>query len=116
MKTDIILSNFVDGRRIIIDTKFNVILIPGRYRDETIRSGYLYQIYTYIRSQEDETNPLSKQTAGLLLHPSIGEMIDETVVIQGHAIRFATVDLAAEAMEIRKQLIDMIDFPFIPSS
>ena len=112
MKTDIVLTNFVDGRRIIIDTKFTSILAHGWYREETIRSGYLYQIYTYIRSQEDEKESFSKHTAGLLLHPSIGEMIDETVVIQGHPIRFATVNLAAEAIEIRKQLIDIIEFPF----
>jgi len=28
-------------------------------------------------------------------------MVDETVVIQGHEIRFVTVDLAASAREIR---------------
>jgi len=51
-----------------------------------------------------------------LLHPAIGEMVDETVVIQGHAIRFLTVDLAADAIEIRKRLIGIIDFPFISVS
>lgn len=116
MKTDMVLSNFAAGRRIIIDTKFNMILAPGRYREESIRSGYLYQIYAYIRSQEDDKDPLSKHTAGLLLHPAIEEMVDETVVIQGHAIRFATIDLAADAIKIRKRLIDIIDFPFIPVS
>ncbi len=31
-----------------------------------------------------------------MLHPSIGERVDEEVVIQGHRIRFATVDLMAQ--------------------
>ena len=47
--------------------------------------------------------------SGLLLHPSIGEMVDESVTIQGHAIRFATVDLAAESVAIRGQLLGVID-------
>ncbi len=44
---------------------------------------------------------------GLLLHLAIGTMNKETVVIQGHAIRFATVDLAAPASVIREQLLDV---------
>jgi 5-methylcytosine-specific restriction enzyme subunit McrC len=114
MKSDIILSSYVDGRRIIIDTKFTEILVAGRFREASIRSGYLYQIYAYIRSQEDDKDPLTKNASGLLLHPAIGKKIDETVVIQGHAIRFATVDLAADVLEIRKQLIDLINFPLVP--
>jgi len=36
-------------------------------------------------------------------------MIDEAVIIQGHEIRFATVDLAAEAKTIRKQLLKVVN-------
>lgn len=32
-------------------------------------------------------------------------MIDEMVVIQGHPLRFSTVDLAAKPAEIRAQLL-----------
>ena len=35
-------------------------------------------------------------------------MINEAVVIQGHEIRFATVNLAAGAREIRRQLLNVI--------
>jgi 5-methylcytosine-specific restriction enzyme subunit McrC len=41
----------------------------------------------------------------LMVHPSVGTMIDETVVIQGHPLRFATVDLAAKPADIRAQLL-----------
>ena len=40
------LSHEISGRRIIIDTKFNSIVTKGWYRDETLCSGYIYQIYT----------------------------------------------------------------------
>jgi 5-methylcytosine-specific restriction enzyme subunit McrC len=108
MRTDIVLDNPTTDRRIVIDTKFNAIVTQGWYKEETIRSGYIYQIYAYLRSQEGMGDHLAEHASGLLLHPSIGEMVDETVVIQGHAIRFATVDLNASASEIRKQLIYLV--------
>jgi 5-methylcytosine-specific restriction enzyme subunit McrC len=107
MKSDIFLEHLSNRTRIIIDTKFNSILVPGWHREETLRSGYIYQIYSYLRSQENDEDPLSLQSAGLLLHPSVNESIDETVLIQGHPIRFATVDLAATTNEIRARLLEM---------
>jgi 5-methylcytosine-specific restriction enzyme subunit McrC len=111
MRTDIVLDNRDAGRRVVIDTKFTSVTTRGRFRKEILKSGYLYQIYAYLRSQEDSGDPLSDHAAGLLLHPSVGEMVDETVVIQDHAIRFATVDLAASTGAIRKQLLQMVEFP-----
>jgi len=110
MRTDVILDHHGTGRRIVIDTKFTSIVTKGWYREDTLRSGYVYQIYAYLRSQEGEGNLPATTAAGLLLHPSIDEMVDETVVIQGHAIRFATVDLGASACEIRKQLLRVVEF------
>ena len=108
MRTDIILENADAGRRIIIDTKFNSILTRGWYRDESLRSQYLYQIYSYVMSQKSNDDPLSKGAEGLLLHPAVDNGIDESVVIQGHKFRFATVDLGADAPMIRRQLLDLV--------
>lgn len=108
MKTDIVLEHSSFGRRLIIDTKFNSILTHGQFRKDSLRSGYMYQIYAYLRTQVHEDDPLSGCADGLLLHPSVGENVDEAVKIQGHAIRFATVDLAATAGEIRRQLLAMV--------
>jgi 5-methylcytosine-specific restriction enzyme subunit McrC len=108
MRTDIVLDHASADRRIIIDTKFTSIVTEGRYREETLRSGYIYQMYAYLRSQETETDPRSLHTCGLLLHPAIDRMIDESVVIQGHRIRFATVDLNAGGADIRKRLLEVV--------
>ena len=107
MHSDIVLENESLNRRIIIDTKFTSILKKGRYRKETLKSSYIYQIYTYLRSQEG-TDDMSNHATGLLLHPSIGEMVNESVVIQGHGIHFATVDLSESALVIRQQLQEVI--------
>jgi 5-methylcytosine-specific restriction enzyme subunit McrC len=108
MRTDVVLTHCPTERRIVIDTKFTSILKPGWHRQETFHSGYVYQIYAYLRSQEDDADPLSAGAAGLLIHPSVGEMVDESVLIQGHTIRFATVDLAGTATEIREQLLRIV--------
>ncbi len=52
MKTDMVLDA-PNGRRIVIDTKFTSIVTKNWYREESLRSGYLYQMYAYLRSQED---------------------------------------------------------------
>jgi 5-methylcytosine-specific restriction enzyme subunit McrC len=109
MRTDIVLNHPASVRRIVIDTKFNSILTIGWHRDETLRSGYLYQIYAYLRSQVGRGDPLADHAEGLLLHPSVAEKVDEAVVIQGHRVRFATVDLAAPTSAIRDQLLHACD-------
>ena len=105
MRTDVVLDHPITGRRIVIDTKFTSIVTNGWYREETLRSGYVYQIYAYLRSQVGRGDALADFASGLLLHPAIGQIVDETVAIQGHHVRFSTVDLAATPAEIRAQLL-----------
>ena len=110
METDIVLESPVLAdeparSRLVIDTKFTSIVGTGQYGNPTLRSDYIYQIYAYLRSQERQADPLSLTASGLLLHPSVGEEVDESATIQGHRIRFATVDLAADSQSIRSRLL-----------
>ena len=66
-------------------------------------------MYAYLRSQESGDDQLATCASGLLLHPAVGDMVNEAVVMQGHEIRFATVDLAGDAQDIKKQLCDVIN-------
>ncbi len=110
MRTDIVLDSPDGKRRLVIDTKFNALLVPGWYREKTLRSAYLYQIYSYLRSQEESGDPLDLQASGLLLHPSLeGEMVHQYAVLQKHKISFATVDLGGSAEEIRKRLLELVE-------
>lgn len=104
MRADIIVDDIAQGKRLVIDTKFNQILTKGWHRQETLRSGYLYQIYAYLRTQEDSGNDMDKNAAGLLLHPSIGELLHETIELQGHRISFATLDLTQDIQQIKSAL------------
>jgi 5-methylcytosine-specific restriction enzyme subunit McrC len=105
MRTDIILDHARSGHRLVIDTKFNAIVTPGWYKDESLRSGYVYQMYAYLRSQAGCGNPIADTASGIMLHPSVGVDVDEAVLIQGHAMRFATVDLTVTATDIRARLL-----------
>lgn len=109
MRTDVVLDQATTGRRIVIDTKFTSIVTSGWYREESLRSGYVYQIYAYLRSQVGGGDERADTASGLLLHPAIGQAVDETVVIQGHHIRFATVDLAAAPAAIRSRLLTLCE-------
>lgn len=112
MKTDIIIDRKSTDERLVIDTKFNSVTISGWHREETLRSGYIYQMYTYLRSQEDDTDPTSLTASGMLLHPSVDRELNESVTIQGHTIRFCTVNLGNEAAKIREQLLGLLSDSF----
>lgn len=108
MQTDIILENEQDGRRIVIDTKFTSILGHGKSGKETFKSGHLYQLYTYVRTQERESDPLSAASEGMLIYPATGQSIRESVQLSGHKMTAVTIDLTRPAVEVRQQLLDVI--------
>lgn len=103
MVTDIVLDRPDHGRRVVIDTKFTSVLTSGRFGEDTLKSGYLYQMYAYIRSQEG-LDPRWDKASGLFLHPAIDRTVLEHGVIQDHLITFATVNLAASPAAIRREL------------
>jgi hypothetical protein len=78
-------------------------------RDTTmLKSGYLYQLYAYLRTQEKDGDPASLCSEGLLLHPQVGGAVDEWMDLQGHRMRFKTIDLAAGPGDFEFQLNNMM--------
>ena len=112
MKIDIMLErtdNKTDVKsRTIIDTKFKNILAKEKYYGEyKLHRKDMFQIYAYLRSQENESDPPSLYSSGMLLYPSVGSDMDESTTIQGHKIRFVTVNLNADSASIRKRLLKL---------
>lgn len=108
METDIILESKLEGRRIIIDTKFNNLITRGQFDNESARSGYLYQLYAYLNSQEKSGDPLSINSEGVLLHPEVDRGVDESGLIQGHLMRFCTVKLNGDFSIFKKELLRIV--------
>ena len=107
MKTDIILDNKLSQDRIIIDTKFKKIFQKTPFKEKSLQSEDIYQLYTYLHSQQ-HLNKESKLLSGLLLYPSFGDNVDEHAFIQGYKMRFSTVDLTRSHVEIKKRLLFLI--------
>ena len=114
MITDIVLERrehnaSAAGQRIVIDTKFTSIVGRSRFGKQSLKSGNMYQLYAYLRSQERLGDSMSHHSTGVLLYPSMGIDYDESAIIQGHRGSFATVDLAADSRTIRSQLLSIVD-------
>ena len=114
MVTDIVLEHREHGtpaigQRIVIDTKFTSIVGRSRFGKQTLKSGNIYQLYAYLRSQEQPGDSISRHATGVLLYPSLGDYYYESVTIQGHRVTFTTVDLAADSRSIRSQLLRIVD-------
>ena len=107
MQTDIVIEEVSTSRKIVIDTKFTSILRRGFRRDQTLKSNYIYQIYTYLFSQHIDGDCSTGSQQGMLLHPSLDCDLDEYMEVQGKIIRFATVDLRLDTLEIRKRLLHL---------
>jgi len=111
MVTDIVIDRHDPPQRLVIDTKFTGVFGRGWHREQTLRSGHVYQLYAYLRSQEGRDDPDAQwadAAAGLLLHPAIAVDVDESVLIQGHCLRFATVDLTASHAALKARLLELL--------
>ncbi|MCJ2099461.1 5-methylcytosine-specific restriction endonuclease system specificity protein McrC [Methylobacterium sp. E-046] len=105
MQADVILEDA--KRRTVIDTKFTGILTARPYGGESFKSPHLYQMYAYLRSQAGRGDMRADTAQGVLLHPSLDRHVDESVTIQGHRVRFATVDLARSGADVRGRLLEI---------
>lgn len=114
MQTDIELNHAASGRRIVIDTKFTAIFTASTYRDQILKSGYLYQLYTYLRSQERPDDPASLTAEGMLLHPQTEGAVDEVMTVQDHRIRCKTINLTGDPGEFEESLNMLISGPPAP--
>ena len=108
MRTDIVIDQRNLPQRLVIDTKFTGVLGRGWYRDQSLKSGYIYQLYAYLRSQVERGDPWADSASGLLLHPAIHGSFNESVVIHGHTMQFATVNLAGSHEEIKERLLSLV--------
>ncbi|CDZ35594.1 5-methylcytosine-specific restriction enzyme subunit McrC [Neorhizobium galegae bv. officinalis] len=107
MRADVILQQRRE-RRIVLDTKFTRILTKRQHGQDGLKSAHLYQIYSYLRTQTGRGDQCADTAEGVLLHPSLDYHVDEAASIQGHRLRFVTVDLTASASELRQSLLDVV--------
>ena len=107
MKTDITLHN--GNRTLIIDTKYYGKMMQEQFDKQTIHSGNLYQIFTYVKNlDKDNTGDIS----GMLLYAQTQESIapDLDAHFGPNRILVRTLDLNQEFLGIKKQLEDIATY------
>ena len=72
------------------------------------KSENLYQLYAYLRTQEHLTKA-HRAAEGLLLYPATTHDLTESIVVQGHRIRVATVDLSEKWENIEARLLALVN-------
>ena len=115
MQTDItIVERQPPYRRLVVDTKYSATtLAAGPHGVAKFKSGNLYQLYAYLRTQDQESDA-HRHAQGMLLYPTTSHELDETMSVQGHRIRVATVDLSKEWETIEARLLDLLRSAYCP--
>ena len=109
MAADIVVQRGL--RRIVLDTKFTNALKPRPHGGLGFDSAHIYQLYAYLRSQSGIEDAMADGAEGVLLYPAVDEVMEEVVTIQGHRLRFVTVDLSAPSATLREALLDIVRRP-----
>lgn len=94
-------------QRLIIDTKYSVTALGTSYATEKFKSPDLYQVYAYLRTQE-QCSPSHLSAVGMLLYPTTSYELNEAMSVQGHRIRVATVNLSEAWENIETSLLCLI--------
>jgi len=108
MRTDItITQRAAPHRRMVIDAKYyKHALAAGQYGNPRFISNNLYQIYAYLRTQEHRGHEFAT-AEGMLIYPTTTMELNESMRVQGHRIRVATVNLAAPWPDIEERLLQL---------
>ncbi|WAS96408.1 5-methylcytosine restriction system specificity protein McrC [Nannocystis punicea] len=109
MTTDITLTErAAPHRRVVVDTKFaRHTLVRSLHGPLRFRTENLYQLYTYLRTQEHRSQA-HRDAGGLLLYPTTEREVEEAMRVQGHTIRVATVDLSASWPDVEARLMAVL--------
>ena len=113
MKTDITLHN--GDRTLIIDTKYYGRMMQEQFDKQTIHSGNLYQIFTYVKNLDSGN---TGNVTGMLLYARTQEQIapDLDANFGKNRILVRTLDLNCDFPAIQSQLRDIASILLAPSN
>ncbi len=104
MQSDITLTR--GDSVLIIDAKYYARTMQTRFDAQTLHSGNLYQIFTYVKNKEAELASKPHKVAGMLLYAATDEVVqpDNVYRMSGNQISVRTMDLNREFQEIAEDL------------
>ena len=105
MLTDITLQG--KNQKIIIDTKYYKEAFQTRYDKQKINSSNLYQLFSYLKNQEMDSE-ITLNCEGILLYPSIQNDFVHSFKYENHKIRIMAINLNQDWQKIRTDLLKII--------
>ena len=100
MQTDISIK--LGDRKLIIDAKYYTETLQKYYNTEKIHSQHLYQLFAYLKNQEN------LKAEGILIYPTTEKSLSLVYTHEGHKIRIETLNLNQDWVGIREDLINII--------
>ena len=110
MKTDITLT--CGDRTLIIDAKYYGQNLREQYGKASIPTDNLYQIYTYVKTKENELSGVPhKKVAGMLLYAQTKDegAFNNEYQMMGNRICVRTLDLSGDFSSIKRQLDEIAE-------
>ncbi|MBS5038818.1 MAG: 5-methylcytosine-specific restriction endonuclease system specificity protein McrC [Fusobacterium sp.] len=113
MQTDIMLSK--ENTTLIIDAKYYTHTTQTQYSSNTLHSGNLYQIFTYVKNKDAEYGEVPHTVSGMLLYAKTDEVIQPNQIyhMSGNKISVRTLDLNQPFKEIANQLDNIVKEHFL---
>jgi len=108
MKTDIMLIDDKNKKKLIIDAKYWSSILQNQYNSETIRSNHLYQIFSYVKNEDKDNTGL---VDGMLLYAKTDNYRIQNINcdLNGNRISVKTLDLSNDFSLIENQLNSLIN-------
>ena len=107
MLTDITLLS--DERVILVETKFTDKVVKEYHGKPRIRSGHLYQLYTYLSNVAGRASLTGRELSGILLYPSAERNLDLQYELNGYRVRVYTINLNNPWRDIKKNLLGLLN-------
>lgn len=113
MQTDIMLSK--ENTTLIIDAKYYTHTTQTQYSSNTLHSGNLYQIFTYVKNKDAEYGEVPHTVSRMLLYAKTDEVIQPNQIyhMSGNKISVRTLDLNQPFKEIANQLDNIVKEHFL---
>lgn len=105
MSTDISLLS--PSRKIIIDTKFYKEAFEARFTQKKINSNHLYQLFSYLKNQESDSE-ITKNCEGMLLYPAVRDDFKFSYKYENHSIKIRSINLNQDWFDIKNDLLEII--------
>lgn len=105
MQSDIMLKQ--GDKTLVIDAKYYSHTTQKQYDVNTLHSGNLYQIFTYVKNLDTDS---TGNVSGMLLYAKTDELVlpNNNYKMGGNVISVKTLDLDCDFSEIRRQLDEIV--------